>query len=252
MVSISKIKALVIIFDQGNTLLMDPFLSVTKLQKIKFKRLFEGHGLSMDISNLLSQWMISNEKVHYPYAGHFYQEEPIIQDALRNLGIAEDIAAILGLELLREYRVGLRKIIEADPRTKEVRGTLQKLQANGKRLGVFSNDRIVALGFVLNVMGVRQYFDYIETSESLGVEKPDRRVFEHMIKYFNAGPSDLVYVGDDPVRDVEAAKAKGLKAVQYCVDIEKYQRPWRDYRVKVKWKPDAFINSFSELINIIE
>lgn len=247
-----RIKAMVIVFDQGNTLLMDPFPAVMQLWKNRFYQVCEGHGVFVDAERIVSEWTRSNSRINYPYIGRFYQEEPIVQDALRNLGAKEDIAAILGLELLREYRIGLRKVIELDPRTQEVRTTIEELRSRGKRLGVFSNDRAVALGFVLNVMGVRPYFEYIETSESIAIEKPDPRVFEHIVNFFRAQPDKVAYVGDDPIRDIEAAKEQGLRAIQYQVRKEVYHEPWRDYGAKTKWEADASIGRFSELLEIIE
>jgi len=70
-------------------------------------------------------------------------------------------------------------------------------------------------------------------------EKPDPRVFEHIVKFFGVQPDRVVYVGDDPIRDIEAAKAQGLIAIQYQVNKEAYHESWRDYRVKTKWEPDA-------------
>lgn len=247
-----RIKATVIVFDQGNTLLMDPFQTVMQLQKNRFCQVCEGHGVLADAERIVSEWTRSNNRINYPHVGHFYQEEPIVQDAVRNLDAKQDIAAILGLELLREYRIGLRKVIESDPRTQEVRTTVEELKSRGKRLGVFSNDRTIALGFVLNIMGVRPYFEYVETSESIAVEKPDPRVFEHIVKSFGTQPGKVAYVGDEPIRDIEAAKAQGLRAIQYRVSKEIYHEPWRDYRVKTKWEADASIDRFSELLEIIE
>jgi len=247
-----RIKATVIVFDQGNTLLMDPFAAIMQLQKNRFCQVCESHGVVADAERIVSEWTRSNSRINYSHIGHFYQEEPIVQDALRNLGIKDEVAAILGLELLREYRIGLRKVIEADPRTQEVRTTVEELRSRGKRLGVFSNDRAVALGFVLDVMRVRAYFEYVEASESIAIEKPDQRVFEHIVRFFRVQPDRVAYVGDDPIRDIEAAKAQGLRAIQYRVRKEVYQEPWRDYRVKTKWEADASIDRFSELLEIIE
>ena len=247
-----RIKATVIVFDQGNTLLMDPFPAIMQLQKNRFCQVCEGLGILADTERIVSEWTRSNSRIHYPHIGHFYQEEPIVHDALRNLDAREDIAVILGLELLREYRIGLRKVIESDPRTQEVRTTIEELRSRGKRLGVFSNDRTVALDFVLNIMGVRPYFEYIETSESIAVEKPDPRVFEHILKFFGTEPNRVSYVGDDPTRDIEAAKAQGLTAIRYRVGEETYHESWRNYGVKTKCEPDASIDRFSELLEIIK
>jgi len=252
MVSQAKIRVKIIVFDQGNTLLLDPFPSVIELRKNIFSKVFKNHGLSISSSLIASEWERSNKIVDYPFIGHFYQEEPIVQHALRALGIKEDIAAILALELLREYRIGLREVISLDPRTQEVKRTLQELKARGKKLAVFSNDRAVALGLVLNVMGIKPLFQYVETSESFGVEKPSPLVFLKILEHFSAMAETVAYVGDEPIKDIEAAKKQGFKAIQYKVNVDEYNEIWRDYQRKSKYKPDAVISRFSELLDIIE
>lgn len=177
MVSQAKIRVTIIVFDQGNTLLLDPFPSVIESRKDRFSKICHKFGLSISSSLIASEWKKSNKIVDYPFIGHFYQKEPIVQHALRALEIKEDIAAILALELLREYRIGLREVISLDPRTREVKRILQELKARGKKLAVFSNDRAVALGLVLDIIGIKPLFQYIETSESFGVEKPSPLVF---------------------------------------------------------------------------
>jgi hypothetical protein len=121
-----KIKASVVVFDQGNTLLMDPFQHVIELQKENFREIFLRCGIALSASVVCDEWANANKQVNYPFIGHFGQEEPIIQFALRQLEIKEDIAAFLALDLLREYREGLKRVIVSDPRTREVKDTLQR------------------------------------------------------------------------------------------------------------------------------
>jgi HAD superfamily hydrolase (TIGR01549 family) len=245
--SSSIIKTQVIVVDQGNTLIMDPFLKVMDLQESIFRGICRQYGVETAAVSLSEAWESANREVDYPFCTHFTQEEPIIQLALRKLNIEEDTAAIMGPDLLREYRQGLKKIIVSDPRTREVKTTLESLAADGKKLGVFSNDRRIGLGLVLNTMGIRPLFQYSETSEEIGIEKPDTRVFRRIIDFFQTEPANITYVGDDPIRDIDAAKSLGLKAVLYKVDPEKYTESWRDYSRQSRFQPDAAIENFAEL-----
>jgi HAD superfamily hydrolase (TIGR01549 family) len=248
MTSQSMITTPVIVFDQGNTLIMDPFLKVLDLQKSKFRETFRLHGVESKFVSFEEAWESANKLVDYPFCSHFNQEEPIVQQALRMLNMPEDIAAILGPDLIREYRKGLKQIIAQDPRTLEVKRTLEILVAQGKKLGVFSNDRIIGLGLVLRTMEIISLFQYIETSEALGIEKPDPRVFQHMISFFQTDPQNITYIGDDPVRDIDPAKSMGLKAILYKVDAETFSLPWRNYSLHSRYQPDASIAGFEELV----
>ena len=248
----AKIKTEAIVLDQGNTLIMDPFQPVLKLKLGKFTGLFRSHGIKIDAKRLVEEWAMANKEMNYPHIGHFFQEEPIIQVALASLGVGPDIASLLGLELLRAYRTGLKELIASDPRTRQVKETLGKLKDRGKRLGVFSNDRIVGLGLTLHCMGIQACFEYIETSESIGIEKPDPRVFDHILNWFCLPPHLITYVGDDPIRDIDAAKRKDLKAVWYSVDPNLYDENWRNYRAPMEFRPDAIITSFAELLDVLD
>ncbi len=249
---IMKIQAKAIIFDQGNTLIIDPFSGILELHKHEFRGLCAKYGVEVSEKELTDQWIKANREVDFPYLSHFMQEEPIVQRALAGLKVAEETAAQLGLELLKEYRACYQAFIRTDPRTAEVRETLGELKKRGKRLGVFSNDRVLGLGMALNLMAIRPLFEYVETSESTGFEKPDPRVFEHIIAHFGLAPEEIVYVGDDQIRDIDAAKKHGLKAVWYKVDSRRYSEPWRDYEIRGQCRADAGVNSFSELLAVLE
>jgi len=247
-----KIRTQAVVFDQGNTLIMDPFRKILELKRENLERLFEDHHIPIDIRTFCEAWTRANGEINYPHIGHFFQEEPIVQRALRDLTIPPDVAVFLGLELLKEYRAGLKEVIDSDPRTKEVRFTLGALKSRGKRLGVFSNDRILGLGNTLRCMGIESHFEYIETSESIGIEKPDPRVFQRILGHFQLPSDQVTYVGDDPVRDVDGAKSMGLAAILYAVDRDLFSEAWRDYRAEVKNRPDATIKEFDELLEVIE
>ncbi len=107
------------------------------------------------------------------------------------------------------------------------------------------------------ILGLHQssgypHFEYIETSESIGVEKPDPRVFQHILGYFKAPAAQTVYVGDDPVKDIDAAKSQGLKAIRYRVDGRRRRESWRDYDAPSRYPPDAKVNSFAGLLDVIK
>jgi len=252
MVASSRIKVSAIIFDQGNTLLLDPFARVMDMQEERFAEICQNLGFSINGQAIKDAWAKSNKEIDYPYISHFYQEEPIIYHALRNMHAPEAAMPHLASELLQEYRRGLRKVISSDPRTLEVKNTLEELVQMNKKLGIFSNDRTSGLDFVLNSMNIRASFQYIQTSESIGAEKPDSEVFKHIMHNIKLPPHLVAYVGDDPITDIDAAKKQGMKAIRYLVDVDKYNESWRDYSAMPESKPDATIKRFAEILDVIE
>ena len=176
-----KVKSQAVVFDQGNTLIMDPFQKVLEVKREEFKERLEAYGMGTDSRALIEEWTRANGEVSYPHISHFFQEEPILQRALRVLKVGPEVVVFLGLDLLKAYRAGFNEVVASDPRTKEVRVVVAELQARGKRLGVFSNDRALSLANTLHCMGIESYFEYIQTSESIGLEKQDPKVFQHIL-----------------------------------------------------------------------
>lgn len=60
------------------------------------------------------------------------------------------------------------------------------------------------------------YFEQIITSESVGVKKPDSRVFEHALKVSNAKRENSIMIGDSLEADIHGAINVGLSAI-HCV-----------------------------------
>jgi hypothetical protein len=54
-----------------------------------------------------------------------------------------------------------------------------------------------------------------------------------------------------PVRDIDAAKAQGLKTILHKVNAKIYTESWRGYTTP-QFAPDAAIESFSQLWDILE
>jgi FMN hydrolase / 5-amino-6-(5-phospho-D-ribitylamino)uracil phosphatase len=62
----------------------------------------------------------------------------------------------------------------------------------------------------LQRVGVAHLFSLSLNARQIGVGKPHPRVFERLAKDLNVEPHEIVYVGDDPVHDVEGPRASGL------------------------------------------
>ncbi len=66
----------------------------------------------------------------------------------------------------------------------------------------------------LRRLGWTGTFDATVVTGPLGVPKPDPRTFEAITDRLEVPPGRAVYVGDDPVRDVEGAATAGLRPIQ--------------------------------------
>jgi putative hydrolase of the HAD superfamily len=66
------------------------------------------------------------------------------------------------------------------------------------------------LRFILQHLGISNYFSYIFISSELGADKPDPEIFRRALKLIHLKTDEVLHVGDDPERDWNAASAAGL------------------------------------------
>lgn len=70
----------------------------------------------------------------------------------------------------------------------------------------------------LQALGVESYIAYLLTSEEVGVEKPDKRIFESALMKLSMEADKVVMVGDSLEKDSWGAQAIGIKG--YLVNNE--------------------------------
>lgn len=74
----------------------------------------------------------------------------------------------------------------------------------------------------LGRIGIAEYFEHSVSARRVGVMKPDPRLFHASLLGQGLAPEQVVYVGDDPLLDVEGARAAGMQAVW----VNREHRPW--------------------------
>ena len=66
------------------------------------------------------------------------------------------------------------------------------------------------LRMILGHLGVSKYFSHVFLSSELGADKPDPLIYQRALALMRLAPNETLHVGDDPVRDWQAAEAVGL------------------------------------------
>ena len=94
----------------------------------------------------------------------------------------------------------------------EVPEALEQLQPRFQ-LAVISNFD-GRLRFILQHLGISNYFSYIFISSELGADKPDPEIFRRAITIMHLNANEVLHAGDDPERDWKAARAAGLSVFQ--------------------------------------
>ncbi|HEV2229583.1 MAG TPA: HAD family hydrolase [Steroidobacteraceae bacterium] len=74
----------------------------------------------------------------------------------------------------------------------------------------------------LDLIGLAHLFSVSLNARQIGVAKPHPRCFQHLARELRLDPRDILYVGDDPFLDVDAARAAGLRTAW----MNRSQTPW--------------------------
>jgi len=90
----------------------------------------------------------------------------------------------------------------------------RELVAQGVPLAVLSNSE-GKLDELIDEMGLSQLFVTIADSGRLGMEKPDREIFEWVAVRLGVPLAEIVHIGDSRAADVDGALAAGMRAVWY-------------------------------------
>lgn len=91
--------------------------------------------------------------------------------------------------------------------------TLTELKKRGYLLGMLTNGISRIQNCKVDVSGLRPLLDYVMVSGDEKLQKPDPEPFYRVAYRLGVAPADCVYVGDNPINDVQGAKAAGMTPV---------------------------------------
>ncbi|MBK1650156.1 HAD family hydrolase [Rhabdochromatium marinum] len=126
-----------------------------------------------------------------------------LETLLAEFGYAPPLAATLaaeGVAVFCQYRN------QVEPYA-EVAEELRQLARAYRLVSVTNGNAEVAL------TPLRDCFHCSLTAAEVGAAKPDPAIFQAAMRWAGASPATTLHVGDDPVRDIEAARQCGLGAV---------------------------------------
>ena len=91
---------------------------------------------------------------------------------------------------------------------------LAELRAAGVRLIALSNWSAETFPVARERFDFLAWFEGIVISGEVGVNKPDRGIFEHLIERFGIEPAAALFI-DDSSANVDAAATLGFRAIQF-------------------------------------
>ncbi len=115
----------------------------------------------------------------------------------------------------RAFEVFFAARNELQPYT-DVRPALERLRTR-YQLASLSNGNAD-----LRLIGLARLFSVSLNARQIGVAKPHLYCFEKLARELHLEPRNILYVGDDPFLDIEAARAAGLRTAW----MNRVHAPW--------------------------
>ena len=155
---------------------------------------------------------------------------------------AETIAPLSG-KLTRLWRDCDGRRVPRD----DVKETVFELRRRGYLLGIIANTITeTEIPDYLEEYGLTECFKTVVLSSKVGIRKPNPEIYWEAARRIGVEPAKCVYVGDNPVRDVEGTRAAGYGMMILILEPETLKKEPPTGEVK----PDHTIREIKDLLDI--
>jgi len=208
-------------FDLWHTLVKELPGSTNKVSRLRIDRiadLLESAGMPQDIREIEDAYRKTGTFLELTWTRA--RDIPARDHVLFMLNCIEcRLPGRLGPEnVKRVERIYAEALLEHPPAlidgAKEV---LEDLRREGYRLGLISNTGKTpgsTLRILLDRLGVFQHFQVTTFSDEVTFRKPSEITFGLTLNQLRTPPKAAVHIGDDPDKDVNGARACGMRAIQ--------------------------------------
>jgi putative hydrolase of the HAD superfamily len=129
----------------------------------------------------------------------------------------------------------------------DVKETVLELNRRGYVLGIIANTITeTEIPDYLEEYGLTDCFKTVVLSSKVGIRKPNPEIYWEAARRVGVEPSKCVYVGDNPVRDVEGTRAAGYGMMILILEPETLAKEPPTGEVK----PDYTIREIKDLLDI--
>jgi HAD superfamily hydrolase (TIGR01662 family) len=129
----------------------------------------------------------------------------------------------------------------------DVKDTVLELSRRGYLLGIIANTITeTEIPDYLEEYGLTDYFKTVVLSSKVGIRKPNPEIYLEAARRIGVEPEKCVYVGDNPVRDVEGTRAAGYGMMILILEPETLKKE----PPKGEVKPDHTIHEIKDLLEI--
>lgn len=208
MIIFAAMKLQHVFFDLDHTL-----WDFEKNSALAFQKIFKEVSLELDFDQFLAVYIPINLEYW-----RLYREDQISKKELRYQRLKKAFDAI-ELEVADETinRLSVLYIDNLPNFNHLFEGTIEILDylQDKYTLHLITNGFEEVQSKKLRQSGIFDYFEEIVTSESVGVKKPNPRVFRHALEVAKASPENSIMIGDSFEADVLGAHGVGMDTI-FC------------------------------------
>lgn len=180
---------------------------------LTFKSLFSEYDIALDLTQFLAVYIPNNNVYWKRYREGKIDKETLRFERLKTVfdalnypttnTLIDDLSDAY-IQTLPEYNVLFEGAIEI----------LTALKPHFN-LHIITNGFQDVQYFKMKNSGLLPFFDTVTDSSSVGVKKPDPKIFEHALKVGQVAPNEAVMIGDNLEADIEGALSTGMHAVHF-------------------------------------
>jgi putative hydrolase of the HAD superfamily len=172
----------------------------------------EFHSVYHDINEEL--W----EKIRDGIIGKEYLREHRFYDSFKHFGVENKELALYFEENFLDNIVSHNELVEG------AEDVLVYLKAKNYTLHIISNGFQEVTERKCTLSGIAPYFKTITSADSVGVRKPNPRIFEYSLGLSEARKEESILIGDDWIADAMGATDFGMDTIFFNVYKEDKQR----------------------------
>jgi putative hydrolase of the HAD superfamily len=204
-----------IFFDLDHTL-----WDFEKNSDLTFEQLFKAHDIHLELQEFLAVY----SPINFEY-WKLYREEKVSKEVLRygrlkdtfdqlNYAVSDDLIHLLSEEYIN--------VLPSNNYLFD--GTIELLEYLQPKyeLHIITNGFDEVQDLKLEKSGIKKYFNQIITSESVGVKKPNPKVFEFALAKANANANNSVMIGDSLEADIMGALNCGISSIHFNLEDLKF------------------------------
>lgn len=181
--------------------------------ELAFKQIFEEQEINLDFNEFMRVYVPINFKYW-----KLYRDEKVSKPDLR-YGRLKDAFDTLNYQVSDEFinQMSVDYLNYLPNHNHLIGGTVEVLEYLYKKytLHIITNGFKEVQNQKMEASNIKKYFDVIVTSESVGVKKPNAKVFEFALEKANAISAESIMIGDNIEADVMGAFNVGILPIHF-------------------------------------